>query len=197
LNYPCLCGCGQTPRYKGANFVQGHQFRLKEYQRKPNPPTVKACVGCSLEFIAPTKHRKTQKYCSARCFGTAQRVKRIPRVCAACGVQFEIIPNRLEPGKNRGTYCSRKCVIADWNKKMLENEAPNSYRQRAWKKFERKCRDCGYNEHPEILLIHHIDGNRNHGKLSNLIPLCQNCHCLRHIAMRGNAKIPSSRRHTI
>ena len=42
------------------------------------------------------------------------------------------------------------------------------------------CADCGYGEHPEILVKHHSDGDRSNNEDSNLIKLCPNCHARRH-----------------
>ena len=46
-------------------------------------------------------------------------------------------------------------------------------------KFKHKCRDCSeVNE--EMLEIHHIDMDNEHTYLSNLIPLCPDCHIKKH-----------------
>lgn len=69
---------------------------------------------------------------------------------------------------------------------------PGSYRKNAWKVYDKKCYDCG-NKDERVLVVHHIDGDRKNGLISNLIPVCHNCHCIRHIEMNGDHKIPSGR----
>jgi hypothetical protein len=39
------------------------------------------------------------------------------------------------------------------------------------------CVGCGESENLEV---HHVDGNRSNNELSNLIPLCQDCHHILH-----------------
>lgn len=47
-----------------------------------------------------------------------------------------------------------------------------------------KCEDCGYNEIPEILQIHHKDRNRQNNGKDNLAILCPNCHFKEHLLKR-------------
>ena len=42
------------------------------------------------------------------------------------------------------------------------------------------CKLCGWNEYPEILVIHHRDRNPRNNQPSNLVVLCRNCHSLVH-----------------
>ena len=53
------------------------------------------------------------------------------------------------------------------------------YRQRALKRYGYRCCDCGI-EVKELLLVHHIDRDRENNKLKNLEVLCRNCHWLKH-----------------
>ena len=43
-----------------------------------------------------------------------------------------------------------------------------------------ECEYCGYNKHPEILGVHHIDRDRNNNSKENLIVVCPMCHSLKH-----------------
>lgn len=38
------------------------------------------------------------------------------------------------------------------------------------------CQKCGYNECPDILETHHVNGNGNDNRVDNGITLCPNCH---------------------
>jgi 5-methylcytosine-specific restriction endonuclease McrA len=51
--------------------------------------------------------------------------------------------------------------------------------------FPQYCLVCGYDEHPSILEVHHIDKNRKNNELSNLTVLCPNCHSLVHRHLVG------------
>lgn len=44
---------------------------------------------------------------------------------------------------------------------------------------ERFCRICGCNN-KELLVIHHLDRDRNNSNLDNLVELCKSCHKLIH-----------------
>ncbi len=118
------------------------------------------------------------------------RKNRISLSCENCSKPFSVHPSSAR------TYNRRHCSMQCKSEAAVKRGNPHYYKENAWKIFERRCADCGYSEHPEIILIHHIDGDRRNGDMENLVPLCQNCHCLRHIAMRGGKFLPpSSRRH--
>ena len=70
---------------------------------------------------------------------------------------------------------------------------PGSYRKNAHKVYPKCCSKCGYDKHPKILVVHHKDGDRKNGKLTNLEILCPNCHAEAHLAM-GNTRLgPTAR----
>ena len=50
------------------------------------------------------------------------------------------------------------------------------YRFKAFQAYEHKCAICGWDEDERILEVHHIDSNREHNELDNLIILCPTCH---------------------
>lgn len=61
-----------------------------------------------------------------------------------------------------------------------------------------KCERCGYNEHPGVLQIHHVDRNRRRNQRDNLQLLCPTCHAIDHfLAEDGPFKpgptLPNSR----
>jgi 5-methylcytosine-specific restriction endonuclease McrA len=164
--------------------------RYKRYGRLPS--IYNTCGTCHREFLSKRHHRQRREFCSNECRIAARKTGRFI-ACAECGVQFWVIPARER--EHRTLYCSNACRVTAWNRESLARETPGSYQNNGWKVFERKCADCGYDARPEIILLHHIDGNRKNGAISNLVPLCQNCHCIRHLTMRGDARIPSARQH--
>ena len=52
----------------------------------------------------------------------------------------------------------------------------HNYRKNAFRYYPHKCAVCDWNEDEDILEVHHIDENRDHNELSNLIILCPICH---------------------
>jgi len=72
---------------------------------------------------------------------------------------------------------SKNCVLR-WVKKL---KLKRGYRTaETWRKHLiseiGKCERCGYNKIPEILQLHHKDGNRKNNTRENIILLCPNCH---------------------
>lgn len=51
-----------------------------------------------------------------------------------------------------------------------------NYREVAFRSYLHQCAVCGWDEDKDVLEVHHIDSNREHNELSNLIILCPNCH---------------------
>ena len=181
---------GKIPKYCSRScYYRG----IKGKPKKKKPDIVNTCQNCNIEFVSRKTHRTRAKYCSRKCAQKGYQTG-INKLCLNCGTEF-YSPNWKQNTKNHGKYCSLKCKHLFLYKTSLDSQCPGSYRKNAWRIFEKKCYDCGYSLHPEILLIHHIDGNRKNGKLENLIPVCQNCHCLRHIVLSGNYRLPSYTRH--
>jgi 5-methylcytosine-specific restriction endonuclease McrA len=58
----------------------------------------------------------------------------------------------------------------------MNKENSSAYRRNAFLAYPHECAICGYNEDERILEVHHIDENRNHNEIKNLIILCPNCH---------------------
>jgi hypothetical protein len=155
------------------------------YKRKPT--IINICKVCKIEFICKKSRTKQQNHCSRECAKISNKSGKI-LICLNCSISFYCPNNLLYKRK----YCSNKCRLLHWNKESLKKQMPGSYQENAWKIYERKCYDCGLND-KRVLVIHHIDGNRKNGKINNLIPVCHNCHCLRHIKLTGNHRLPSYR----
>lgn len=158
------------------------------YRRKPIVNNI--CKNCKTEFVSKKSHTLKQDYCSRAC-GHLGNKSGEQRKCHTCSGMF-YVPRYKAKQKTHGKYCSQDCRLKDWNESSLAAQMPGSYRENAWKVYERKCYDCGITD-ARVLVIHHIDGNRKNGKLDNLIPVCHNCHCIRHIMMSGNHRLPSYR----
>jgi 5-methylcytosine-specific restriction endonuclease McrA len=105
------------------------------------------------------------------------RKNQYPKSCQNCGKEFMVTPSSDK------RYNRLHCSIACKKDAALKRGNPTHYNVNAWKVHTRKCVDCGYDQHPELIIIHHVDGNRQNGQITNLVPLCQNCHAWRHIEM--------------
>lgn len=65
------------------------------------------------------------------------------------------------------------------------------YRKIAFEVYDRECQKCGMvnADHIETfssgIPVHHIDGDRTNNDISNLLPLCHDCHWSVHAGDRG------------
>ena len=141
---------------------------ITSYVNKRTPITVE-CVDCGYQYqiTATTILYKTNKL--ADCFNCSNPIV----ICDYCGKEFR--KNRKEINKTSHSYCSIDCrnkAINDAKRKSTIN----NYRSVAFANYEHKCSSCGWNEDKDILEVHHIDENREHNELNNLIILCPICH---------------------
>lgn len=106
------------------------------------------------------------------------------KTCKLCGESEKTIR-----ANNLCDKCDYKIRI-DWFKKRTEKRKIENYYKgkskirkshiKARETYQNTCYDCGFNDFPEILQVHHIDRNTNHNKIENLVLLCPNCHHIRH-----------------
>lgn len=99
--------------------------------------------------------------------------------CAYCGKEIYRVPSQIARNKTGLFYCSQRCGNLHKNQIRKENgEWDNSlnYRLRAFENYEHKCAICGWCEDERVLEVHHIDEDRSHNQLENLIILCPICH---------------------
>ena len=90
-------------------------------------------------------------------------------------------------GKVRGEVSEDlKKALSIRNRKTWKNWKPDTEKiyatrggvkniLRRWYKID-KCQMCGWNKYPQILHLHHKDGNHKNNKVSNCALLCPNCH---------------------
>lgn len=106
--------------------------------------------------------------------------------CDYCGKQYYLSESRAN--KSDFHFCCRECK----DKAQSLRSGPRfdelrpehfgtsngltCYRKRAFQEYEHKCAICGWNEDEDVLEVHHIDENREHNEVSNLIILCPTCH---------------------
>lgn len=189
------CGCSRARISKICEYCKKEFFVIKsksatskhcciECKRlNSNKSTNKICENCGKIFSVPYNKMNSKKYCSRKCYNVARKNKSlVERFCLYCNKSF--ICNK----SNKKKYCSSKCASDDRTdnvnkrycsvrKTMMEN-GDISY-----------CEICGYDEHPEILGVHHKDRNTKNNNSDNLIVLCPICHSLEHgghLINRGN-----------
>lgn len=146
----------------------------------------KTCGICQKAFSVPNSRHATAKYCGDVCRGKAMtRRGRVEAPCKVCNSLF------LKVKSSPAVYCSQVCFGIDKRKSL--SGSGKCLRKVVFNRLkEVECSSCGYDEHPEILGIHHIDHNHNNNDLSNLAVVCANCHSLehkKHVVHGGYAKL--------
>jgi len=143
------------------------------------------CLYCGKRFHRPPSElaRGLNAYCCRECYdkarqegiaqtrGPGKKRGRYVR-CVQCGKEVYKPPAQLKAVENH--FCSREC------KKQFRITGTHVPRERLLQKHT-TCQLCGLNE-PNILVVHHKDGNRLNNADSNLLVLCPNCHARIHQA---------------
>ena len=83
----------------------------------------------------------------------------------------------------------KEATSKDWNvsakRQKMKNPANVPFRKLALKHYGCTCQMCGITDKEKKLNVHHIDGNRLHNVIDNLIVVCTSCHGKLH---RGSTK---------
>jgi predicted restriction endonuclease len=151
------------------------------------------CTNCGYQFLKAKRFLKEDgnNYCNHNCSAVHRR-KRVKVNCDLCGKVFERQISKSQ-SKSGFLFCSRKCKdsaqeLGGKFKKMLPPHYSNeisihTYRSKALNYYGFKCEICGYDEHLEILQVHHIDENRKNNDIENLIVMCPNHHWAVHMGV--------------
>lgn len=151
------------------------------------------CKECGSEFIGDTRYTKRGQgiFCSQSCATTYQHkhkekpIKLLNAVCAYCGDEFHKTPSSQRKSRSGLFFCTRACKdkaqriggIKAIQPSHYNDEVKWSYKQVVLRNRKMdKCDVCGYDEHTEILQIHHKDRNRLNNNIDNLVVVCPNCH---------------------
>ena len=106
--------------------------------------------------------------------------------CGYCGIDFLKANSKLDSSRSGLYFCCREHkdlaqrldsgLIFDEMRPSHYGTTSKNYRDVAFRNYEHKCAVCGWDEDVDILEVHHIDENREHNELENLIILCPICH---------------------
>lgn len=157
------------------------------YDGKPRWLEKRVCENkdCKKEFLAAS-HRN-QKFCGKTCQAHHKSVENCSTFCCAtCGKDITRANSKMGLGKHGYNFCSRICkekaqsVDGHIPELRLSHylDGKTEYRVRALKAHGTNCMNCGYNDDDRMLDVHHVDGNRKNGRISNLKVLCVWCHAL-------------------
>jgi hypothetical protein len=146
------------------------------------------CKICSASFYVKPSHLKRGwgKYCSKKCQNISQKTGTIVQ-CFICSKDVYRLPKELKHSKSKKYFCGKKCQTI-WRNSIVYvgSEHPNwkggkyIYRRiLLGEKVTQKCVLCNFKD-TRVLIVHHIDRNRNNNNVANLVWLCANCHFLVH-----------------
>ena len=96
-------------------------------------------------------------------------------LCIRCNINPPRIGNSI---CNRCWYIDRKIRYEKGEPLILHGEySPLNFpRGQAIELQGNQCKLCGYADHPEILVLHHIDKNHENNDPCNWQIVCPNCH---------------------
>jgi len=147
------------------------------------------CSICDEMFVREIKGEgiSPNLYCSVACGRESIRRKTSQKVfvkCSFCGTEVLKRSSKLK-GFN---YCNRSCqgkarrLDGGFKEAMPAHygSGAKAYRKKAMGALGYECADCGLRFKP-LLVVHHLDGDRNNNNLANLKVLCVQDHALRHM----------------
>ena len=145
------------------------------------------CDHCKKIFLREKKHvtynlkNRNKQFCSKECSAKSRAVDR-NIFCDSCGKPLSVTPTRLKRSRSGKLFCSHACSNKNRNslyggeKHHMFNGYSAHYRKYAFANYPHRCAICGWDEDEEILDVHHIDEDRTHNDIENLIILCPICH---------------------
>lgn len=146
------------------------------------------CKICDSEFYVKPSHFKKGwgKYCSVNCRHKSQFKGNMVK-CSHCDKETYKSLASQKRSKSGKFFCNKKCQTIWRNKVLYTGENHSNWKSgiRTYRnilkrsKTKEECNICKTDD-KRILVVHHIDKNRNNNKLENLVCLCHNCHYLVH-----------------
>lgn len=186
-NY-CIEKKGKTPDSWNFDKLGEDYFFIEKCSGKKRYGLIKKCENCDREFLARKNWSETVVACSNFC-GNAKKKKSVIINCSWCNKEINKNPSRLKNSKHGFHFCNRECKEHAQSVGGIVEIQPShyfdgysNYANRAYKKYGYKCIDCEISM-KALLQVHHIDGDRENGDLSNLEVVCVIHHMLRHMRL--------------
>ena len=150
-----------------------------------------SCHECNRKFYIKPSHWKMGygKYCSRACYDRRKLKGKIVS-CEQCGEKFYATLKQLTRSKSKRYFCKKSCYLSY----QVFDQHPNwKNGKSAYLRLMRKnrvqiCMRCKI-KNTRVLIVHHIDQNRQNNVISNLVWLCRNCHYLVHHYEREAIKL--------
>lgn len=147
---------------------------------------IKKCKYCDRDFIVRNSWKETVVVCSRFC-GHATKEKKMEVSCDWCNNLFCRVQSKFKNSKSGLNFCGKICKDKAQQIGGIKaihpshyNDGITSYSKRAFREYGCKCVDCNITM-KTFLHVHHKDGNRKNGDLSNLEVVCSIHHMLRHM----------------
>ncbi len=160
---------------------------------KHRSATEVTCTYCQNKFLKANRFLKksVNHFCNKECCKMYARrnQKHVTLNCAYCKNDFQRSPSKLDCSKHGIYFCCREHkdlgqriesgISQIWPTHYNTSNGINSYRDIAFRHYDKKCSSCG-NEDFLVLEVHHKDRNRENNLVDNLEVLCANCHTRKH-----------------
>jgi hypothetical protein len=144
-----------------------------------------SCCHCGAEYLRyggwvkrDVEKRGYKNYCSKECISKARTKEIPPQTCLECGKVFYRKQN-----KNERVFCSKLCANQYIGRERIGkicginhpnyNSGKSSYRNII--NEDSKCYYCDYKD-IRVLVVHHIDRNRDNNEIDNLLVVCPTHH---------------------
>ncbi len=153
----------------------------------------KNCKHCFQLFSLPAKYLRRTYYCSRSCAQHARYPKKENNVsCATCNTEFYRATSKQRSTKSGLFFCSQSCKYKAQRIGGIRSIMPDhfgttakNYRLIGFRTYEAECVGCGYNHHPKVLDVHHIDCDRSNNSPDNLLICCPTCHREYHLGLKS------------
>lgn len=141
------------------------------------------CYFCK-KHIYKTKsiiNRYKNHFCNIICKNNFEKSKKTVNevYCKACNNLLRRTNNEIKRSKKGLFFCNNTCKNKYISTYCRWDDVPDSFRRRKKKIYEasnNSCQNCGYNKDIRMIDIHHINGNHQDNRWSNLSCLCVWCH---------------------
>ena len=161
----------------------------RKFSAKINDMPSTNCTVCKKSFYVKPRRQKLGwgKYCSRTCQFIGQHSgAKYP--CSTCNTLIYRTPRDVRKSSSGHFFCNRSCFAKYKNSLWALGEehfnwknGRGSYRNLMLRSSKEPpvCKNCGIDD-ARVLVVHHVDHDRQNNDQSNLKWLCRNCHYLTH-----------------